>query len=462
MQIMIVGAGQVGHALCEKFSIEGQKVILVDRDENTLKRIERELNIMTVCGNGASAKILAEAGIAKTDLFIAVTNSDEVNLVACYMSRQYEVKTRIARVRGEDFLAPNQSFDDEALGIDLAISPNWAMVEEIIKLVEVSAAFDTADFVDGKVALLGYQVPEDHQFIGLTLQELKQQHDSHPYIMTAIIRQGETIIPHGHDTIKAGDKIYLMIRKGDLATVEKLFGFYSKLPKLVFIIGGGDIGYLTARHLEELGIEIKLVEDEPTRCEFLSENLARTMVLCADGLDAQGLLEEDIDQADLVITVTDSDTTNILASLLAKHHGTKRCITKITRSDFVPLLDKLGIDVTLSPRQVAADMILRYVRGGSTVSVATILDTEAEVVELTVADHNKFNNMTLKELALPEDALIGAIVREGEVVIPSGETIINPGDSLVIFFAKDASTEVETFFAKNGKDVNKEQEREKG
>jgi len=446
---MVIGAGHVGHALCEKFSVEGQNVVLVVRDERALKRIERDLNIMTVPGNGASAKVLAEAGIAKTDLFIAVTDSDEVNLVACYMSRQYDVKTRIARVRGEDFLAPDQSFADKSLGIDLAISPDWAMVDEIVKLVQVSAAFDTAQFVDGKVALLGYQVPDNHQFIGLSLQQMRQKHDSHPYVITAIIRQGETIIPHGDDTILAGDRIYLMICQEDLATVEELFCFYSKVPNLAFIIGGGNIGYLTARHLEELGIEIKLVASDPARCEFLSENLGRTMVLCADGLDAQVLLEEDIDQADLVIAVTDSDTTNILASLLAKHHGTSRCITKITRSDFIPLLDKLGIDVTLSPRQVAADMILRYVRGGSTVSVATILDTEAEVVELTVSDHKRFNNRPLQDLSLPEGALIGAIVRQDTVVIPSGETVITPGDSLVIFFARGASKEVETFFSEN-------------
>ncbi len=449
MRIMIVGAGQVGHSLCEKFSVEGQEVILVDRNENALKQIERELNIMTVCGNGASAKVLAEAGIAKTDLFIAVTNSDEVNLVACYMSRQYEVKTRIARVRSEDFLAPNQSFDDEALGIDLAISPNWAMVEEIIKLIHISAAFDTADFADGKVALLGYHVPKDCRFIGLSLQEMKQRHGSQHYILTTIIRRGETIIPHGGDTIQAGDKIYLMIRKDELDTVEELFGFSSKPPKLVFILGGGDIGYLTARHLEELGIEVKLVERDPERCEFLSENLIKTMVLNANGLEAQALLEEDIDQADLIIAVTRSDTTNILGSLLAKHHGTKRCITKIIHSDFIPLLDKLGIDVTLSPRQVAADMILRYVRGGSTISVVTILDTDAEVVELTVTDHQRFSSKALKDLPLPKDALIGAIVRGEEVIIPSGTTEIHPGDRLIIFFAKDAAREVEAFFAKS-------------
>ncbi|HEB49833.1 MAG TPA: Trk system potassium transporter TrkA, partial [Desulfobulbus sp.] len=344
MRIMIVGAGLVGQYLCSKFSSEGQDVILIDRDKDKLLRIEKEMNILTVHGSGASARILAEAGIAKTDLFIAVTDSDEVNLVACIMSRQYDVGIRIARVRNEDFLTPGMSLNEEALGIDLLISPDWAMADEIMKLIHVSEAFDTAEFAKGKVILLGYVVQANNPHVGKSLFELGKEHGTHHYVMTAIIRDGETIIPRGEDTIRAGDKIYLMVLREEMARVEQMFNFASRLPGKVFIIGGGDIGYLVARRLEELDIEIKIVEEDVERCRFLSENLAHTIVLNFDGLDAHDLLEEGIDLADLVIAVTGSDTTNILSSLLAKHHGTRRCITKITRHDFVPMLGKLGID----------------------------------------------------------------------------------------------------------------------
>ena len=446
MRIMIVGAGQVGQYLCEKFSSEGQEVVLIDNNEKKLQRLERELNILTVHGSGASARVLAEAGISKTDLFIAVTDSDEVNLVACFVSRHYSVKTRIARVRSEELLMPDSLLNEEVLGIDLIISPDWAMADEIIKLIKVSEAFDTAEFSDGQVLLLGYTVHQGHPFIGKSLFEIGRISKDIQYVMTAIIRQGETIIPRGEDVIQAGDKIYLMMLRSDMAKVERLFSFASRQPNRIFIIGGGDIGYMVARQLEESPIEIKLVEINKKRCEFLSENLVHSIVLNMDGLDAQALLEEGIDMADLVIAVTRSATTNILGSLLAKHHGTRRCIVKITRHDFIPMLDKLGIDVALSPRQVAADMIIRYVRRADIVSVATILDTDAEVMEVTVPDSKRFDNVALKDLKVPTGALVGAVVREGKAFIPSGDSVIKPEDNLVIFFTREAARKVEEFF----------------
>ncbi len=449
---MIVGAGQVGQYLCEKFSSEGQEVVLIDRDEEKIKGLERELNIQTFVGNGASARLLAEAGISKTDLFIAVTDSDEVNLVACFMSSKYQVKVRIARVRSEDLLLSDSLVDKDIFGIDLIISPNWAMADEIVKLIQVSAAFDTAEFANGQVYLLGYVVNDGHPFAGKTLFEIGGLSPEARYVMVAIIRQGETIIPRGEDTIRPGDKIYLVVLKDDISKVEDLFGFSSKIPDVVFILGGGDIAYLTARQIEEMDIDVKVVESDKERCEFLSENLSSALVLNVDPLDIHTLLEEGIDSADLVVAVTDSDTTNILASLMAKHHGTTRCIVKVGRHDFLPMLDRLGIDVTLSPRQVAADMIISYVRRADIVSVATILDSDAEVIELTVPDAKRFDNVALKDLNLPKGSVIGAIVREGKASIPSGDSTIRPGDNLVIFFVKDAAKKVESFFQSRSAD----------
>lgn len=447
---MIVGAGLVGQYLCEKFSVEGQAVILIDTDKEKLQRMERELNILTVHGSGASARTLAEAGIAKTDLFIAVTDSDEVNLVSCIMSRQYDIATRIARVRNEEFLTPGLSQNEEALGIDLIISPDWAMVEVIMQLIHISEAFYTAEFAEGQILLLGYKVQKNNPFVGLSLFELKHQDTTRQYVITAIIRDGKTIIPHGNSTIQAGDKIYLMVLKNEMAEVEQLFNVTSHLPGKVFIIGGSDIGYMVARQLEELNIDVKIVEADKERCDFLSENLGHTIVLNFDGLEAHDLLEEGIEFADLVIAVTGSDTTNILSSLLAKHHGAKRCITKIMHHDFVPMLGKLGVDVALSPRQVAADMILRYVRRGSVISITTVLDTDAEVMEITVPDHRTFDQVPVKDLDCPPGLLIGAVVRDNKVIVPSGGTVIRPGDNLVTFFRREAAKEVEKFFSPNG------------
>ena len=448
MRIMIVGAGQVGYHLCEKLSVEGQEVVLVDRDESKLRRIEKELNIMPVRGSGASSRILEEAGIDKTDLFIAVTDSDEVNLVACIISKQYNVKTRIARVRNEDFYAQGSSLSEKALGIDLLISPDLAMAEEIVELSTMSEVFERAEFADGQVELLGYVVNEDNPCVGKTLQDLKMTEACPEFVIVAINRGDETIIPRGDDRVQAGDKIYLVMRKSDMPTIEPLlFNTASKAPKQVFIIGGGTIGQLVARQMEKRKIKVSLAEKDAARCEALSEQLDHTVVLNCDGLEAQDLLEEGIDRADMVISVTNSDTTNILSSLLAKHHGAKKCITKISSPGFIPLLGKLGIDRAMSPRLVAANMILRFVRGGGKiVSVATLLGSDAEVIELKVPDHERFREITLKSVGFPMGAIVGAIVRQGRVIIPSGNTLLQPDDNLVIFFTKNALQAVENFF----------------
>ena len=446
MRIMIIGAGQVGRHLSRKFSAEGQDVVLIDRSETRLRRLERELNILAVHGSGASIRVLEDAGIDNTELFIAVTDSDEVNLVACLLSKKYNVKKRVARVRNEDFLSPDAPLNEKALGIDMLISPDRAMTDEIMQLITVSEAFDTSEFADGQVVLLGYVINENNPCAGLSLQKLKQQKGSYRYVVAAIIRDGNTIIPGGDDRIEVGDKVYLMVRRQDITEVESMFNLSSKLPELVFIIGGGTIGFYVAKRLEALGISVRLVEEDADHCDFLTENLGNTLVLNFDGLEADVLLEEGIEKADLIIAVTDSDASNILSSLLAKHHGAKKCITKINRHDFIPLLGKLGIDVALSPREVAADMILRYVRRGSIVSVTTILGSDAEVIELKVPDRPKFKDAQLKSLYFPKGAVVGAIVRDRQVFIPSGETSLQPDDNLIIFFTKEAINHVEAFF----------------
>lgn len=442
MRIMIVGAGRVGYFLSEKLSGEGQEVVLVDRDPAKLRRIERDLNIMTVHGSGASARILEEAGIGRTDLFIAVTDSDEVNLVACIISQAYEVETRIARVRNEDFYTQGSANSNLSLGIDLLISPDLAMTDEIIRLCSRSDAFETADFAGGQVMLLGYVLQEGNPCLGKALIDMEMKG-----IVVAIVREEKTIIPRGDVVLQVGDKIYIVVRNEDVAEVEAVFHFTSSLPKLVFIIGGSEIGCMAARRLEEMGVEVRILEKDLATCKRLTEQLDKTVVLNCDGLEAHDLVEEEIEDADIVLAVTGSDTTNILSSLLAKHHGARKCITKISRPDFIPMLGKLGIDMALSPRLVAANMILRYVRGsGSIVSAAALLGSEAEVIEMRVPPSDRFNGIPLSKLGFPRGAIIGAVVRSDGVRIAKGHTTLEMDDRLIVFLTGDARAAVESFF----------------
>ncbi len=245
-----------------------------------------------------------------------------------------------------------------------------------------------------------------------------------------------------------GDKIFIIAKKRDIPAIEYLLGFTTKTPSRVFIIGGGQVGAWVAKQMEAKKVEVYLVEKDSERCEELAEFLKRTVVLNLDGLDAQELLKEGIDRSDLVIAVTDIDTVNILGALLAKHHGAKKCIVRIDRPDFIPLLSDLGIDVALSPRLLAANQILRFVRRGQILSVATFLGSEAEVVEMVVPDTEFFRKgPKLQELDFPEGAIVGAVYRSGEVIIPKGATTLLPGDDLVIFAKREALPKLEKLFS---------------
>ncbi|NDY41712.1 Trk system potassium transporter TrkA [Dissulfurirhabdus thermomarina] len=447
MRIVVIGAGAVGRHLCEQLSLEDHEVVLVDRRPDRLRRLGTDLNILTVEGNGASAACLQEAEVHKADLFIAVTDIDEVNLVACIMAGALGVRRRVARVRNEEYLSGDSPLNEHSLGIDLLINPDQAMADEIVRMSSVSEAFEAVDFAHGEVVLLGYAVREESPVAGMSLADLKGLVGLYDFLVVAMVREGVTLIPRGDDVIQPGDRIYLVIKRRDLPALEELLNVRRRAVRKVFIIGGGRVGYRVARALERQKIDVRLVEKDPARCELLAEKLKDTIVLNFDGLEAHELIAEGIDQADLVVTVTHGDTTNILASLLAKHHGAKKCITRITRPDFIPLLGKLGIDVALSARLVAADMILRFVRRGAILSVASLVGSEAEVVELVLTERWSHLGRPLREISFPRGANIGAVVRNGEVIIPSGETVFQPLDRLIVFTLKKAVPEVEAFLS---------------
>lgn len=447
MRIVIVGAGQVGKHLCQQLSLEQHEVILIDLDAVHLRKIERDLNIMTVVGNGASATTLKQADISKAELFIAVTNIDEVNLISCILAQQYGSMIRVARVKNEDYMSILSPLSEHRLGIDFVINPDQAMAQEIIKTSELSDAFEVVDFAQGEVMVLGYHIKKEIPICNMTLSKLKNLRGLYDFLIVAIVRNGKTIIPRGDDKIIMGDRIYLVAEKKDIRSIEDLLGFESKPPRRVFIIGGGRVGLLVARALESQNVDVSLIEMDPSRCEYLAEQLENTVVLNFDGLDAKELVSEGIDRADLVIALTESDTTNILASLLAKHHGAKKCITQISRPDFIPLLGALGIDMPLSPRLVAAKMILRFVRRGTILAVAALLGTEAEVVEFVVSERWAYVDKSIQEAGFPYQSNIGAVVREGKILIPSGDTVMRAGDRLVIFCMKQALSELEKFLS---------------
>lgn len=450
MRILIVGAGQVGYFLSERLSIEGHEVTLIDRSDENLRRAEDRLNVLGIAGNGASAETLERAGINDIDIFIAVTDLDEVNILACLLAREYDVKTRIARVKSIDYTGEGAILSKEKLGIDLLINPNDAVADEIVKIAGRTGTFDVAEFVEGQIQFLGYRIEENSPLCDLTLKELGEIRGIYRFVVTAITRNGKTLIPRGDDTIQAGDSIFIFAHTKDLPAIQYMLKQEAEDKKSgrqrAFILGGGHIGLHIAQELEERRFDIRLIDRDEERCEKLSAKLAKGMVIHADGTDMQTLIDEGVEYADVFIAATDSDETNIISSLLAIQHGADRTLTLINNPDMLSLAPTLGIDACISPRIAAASAILKYVRRGDIVSVTAIEGSNAEALEIEIQKGSEILDTPLRELIFPQNAIIGAIVRGENYQIPDGESTLEAGDRVVIFALPEALPKVERFF----------------
>lgn len=448
MKILIVGAGQVGFFLCERLSQEGHEVTLIDRDETNLRKAQDRLNVMGLAGNGASAEILEQADIKNTDIFIAVTNMDEVNILACLLAREYDVETRIARVKSIEYRSHGAILSKEKLGIDLLINPDDEVADEMVKISCRSGAFDVAEFVEGKIQFLGYRITADSPLCGITLRELGELRGMYHFVVTAITRDEETIIPRGDDRIEDGDSIFLFAHKKDLPAIQYLLQPKQKKKKKprVFILGGSKIGVRIAAQLEQQHFDVRLVDRDEQRCLKVSAKLEKTMVINAEGTDIHALIEEGINNTDVFIAVTEKDETNILCALLAKQHGAVRTLALINKPELLNLAPSLGIDACVSPRLSAAGAILKYVRRGGVISLATIEGSNSEVLEFEVQQGSETIGIPLKEIHFPNGAIIGVIVHDSSYEIATGDSILSAGDRVVVFSLPNSLTKIEKFF----------------
>lgn len=450
MNILIVGTGQVGYFLCERLSEEGHQVTLIDNNRQRLNWAQERLNVLGITGNGASAEVLEQAGIKQTEIFIAVTDMDEVNILACLLAREYGVKTRIARVRSIEYSSQGAVLSKEKLGIDLLINPKDAVAEEMIKIASRQGAFDVAEFVEGQIQFLGYRIGEKSPLCELTLKELGELRGMYRFVVTAITRGDRTIIPRGDDTIMAGDSIFIFAHQNDLPAIQYMLQPEQERlrgSRKAFILGGSDIGFKIAQELEALRFDVHLVDHDEARCEDLASRLRRAMVIHTEGTDIRTLISEGIEGADVFMAVTGDDETNILCSLLAKKHGARRALALVNKPEYLNLAPSLGVDACVSPRLAAGAVILKHVRRGGVLSLATVEGSNAEVLEIEVPAECAMVRTPLKDLTFPHGAIIGAIVRQGSYIIPTGDTMLHPQDRVVIFTLPEALPKVESYFS---------------
>ncbi len=452
MRAIVVGAGEVGYHIAKRLDKEGHDVTIIEENSAIKERVEKELDVMTIQGNGASPAALEAAGVAKTDMVIAVTDEDEVNLVISLLAKQSRGKKSIktiARVRNPEFSKNPSLQSGKALGIDHLINPNQAVAEEITRLVQNPAAAQVAFFAEGKVELLGIDVRPEAPALRQRLKDLRSFQAQHPFIVTAISRNDELHIPYGETVIEPGDRLYLVAHRDDIPDILNRLGRQEEPPREVLIIGGGRIGRCLAEILEAEaeGIRITLIERNRKRCEELAEHLKRAKVIVGDGTDVQALAEEGIAEMDAVVTVSDDEATNILAALLLKKRlNAKKAIALVQRSHFIQLASSLGIDA-ISPRLTTASAILRSVRRGRVVSVVEMPEWDAEIMELVALPTTPVVDRPLREVNMPKGAIVAAISRGEQIIIPKGDTCILPDDRVILFTLPEAIPKVEELFS---------------
>ncbi|MCB8816842.1 Trk system potassium transporter TrkA [Desulfosporosinus shakirovi] len=430
MRIVIVGAGKVGFSLAQRLSEEGHEITVIEQDEERRLIVQNSLDVMTISGNGASPQILSDFGLLKADLMVAVTDRDEVNMIACMAAKQAGISRTIARVRNQEYAGRNQLDFNKALGIDLTINPEMVTAVEISRILLTPAALDVEDFGDGKVRLLEVRVRAESPYVNIQLKRLTLPDQ---VLVVGILRQNRMIIPHGTDCLLPQDSVFFV---GAQAAIEEFSEHFSETKtkiQRVMIIGAGRIGRHLAKILDQVGISVKVIEKSRERCNELAKIIDKGLVLCGDGTDIDLLIEEGVGETDAVVCLTSDDKLNLLLALLAKDLGTQKTIVRVGRSEYMSLMGKVGVDVILSPRLLTAGVILRQVRQGEVVSVSLLEGAKAEAMEIVVSAKSSLIGRKLKDAKIPENILIGALVRGNELIIPDGNTTLQAGDRAVIF-----------------------------
>lgn len=450
MRVIICGAGRVGTGIARRLSRENNEVTVIDQSKDLIRMVAERLDVRGVVGNGAYPEVLQEAGAPSADMVIAVTYSDEVNMVACQIAHTlFNVPTKIARIRAQGFLDPKYSdlYSRNHLPIDVIISPEREVSEAIMQRMSTPGAFEVKSFVDGRVWAVGVKLREDCPIINTPLRQVAELFPDLKITIVAIKRDEKIWRAHAGDQLEGGDQVYFVADKHDVQRALEIMGEAARQARRVIIVGGGNIGLFVAKGLEKLGsMKIRMIERDRKRAEFVAEELQRTIVLQGDGLDRGILREAGVTEAETVVAVTDNDQVNILASVVAKREGARRAMALINDQDYGPVSEAVGIDRFVDPRATTISTILQHVRRGRIKGVYSLSDGAAELVDAVALETSPLVNKPLRDAQLPEGVMIGAVFRDSVVHMPKGDTVINAGDRIVLMTMRDNVKDVEQMF----------------
>ena len=448
MRIVIVGAGKLGYSIAELLANEEFDVVLVDQDETRLEAAKNTLDVLTVAANGASPITMDDPDIRAADILIAVTAGDEVNMVACILAKKHGITHTVARIRDMQFLSEAKEYLKQNFDIDLMLNPELITAREVYRILMTPAALDVEDFASGKVRLFETKVTRHSPLANIPLKDLEM-----PKAILAgmIFRDHRMIIPHGDDCLLPHDNAYFI---GDPKEIEKFSETFvqrdARKLEHVMLIGAGRTGRFLAKMLDEAGVAVKIIDTNRERSRLAAEKLENGLAICGDGTDIDLLMEEGVADADAVVCLTEDDKLNLMLALLAKHLGARKTVVRVARSEYVDLMEKVGVDIVLPTRLLSASEVLAFARRGGVVSVSLLEGAKAEAVEVIVQEGAPVAGIPLMKAHLPRECLVCAYVRGDEAVRPNGASVLLPGDRTILFIQTRFAQKVMKYF--KGKD----------
>jgi len=451
MQVIVCGAGQVGLSIARHLAAENNRVTVIDKSPELIQKIAEAEDLQAIAGFASHPDVLERAGARDADMIVAVTYSDEVNMIACKIAHTlFNVSVKIARVRAQAYLDPQweKLFADGEMPIDVTISPEIEVARAIRQRLRVPGAFDTLSLAGGRVRALGTRIEPACPIVSTPLRQLTALFpDLHLAIVT-ILRGGRTIVPSPDDVLLVDDEVYFVAEESHVTRALAAFGHEEPEANRVVIVGGGNIGLFLAQEIEakDPKISLKLIESDKDRARHVAGLMARTTVVQGDVLDSEILDEIGLERVDTLITVTNHDQVNVLASLLAKRRGCKRTIALINTLHYQSVVNALGIDAVVSPRAITVSTILQHLRRGRIRAAHSLRDGAGELLEAEALDTSAISGKRLEEIKLDKGIIVGAVVRGDTVIVPRGDTVIEPKDRVVLFALPDQVRKVEKLF----------------
>ncbi len=458
MNIIICGAGRVGFTIAKQLSEQGHSITVIDPSSEDIQKIDDALDVKAIVGKGTYPSILEKANAAETDMIIAVTRNDEINMVICQIAFSiFKIPKKIARIRSQDYLNPKFTavYNKENLPIDVIISPEIEIAKSIQRKLEAPGALDSVPFAENKIRLLEILINENCNLINIKLKDLTKKYPNLDANIIGIIRDEKFIIPKKNDDVRKNDKIYVIINSSQMSDTLEAFGHEEKISKKILIVGGGNVGFNLAKNIEESldSARVKIIEKNKERAEFLATELNNTIVINGDALDEEVLAEANLEEAETVLALTNDDEDNLMVSVLVEKFAKdekkiedKRTMALINKPNYSLLQSSLKIDDLIDPRMNTVSSILKHIHKGTIETAYTILNGEYEVIEAEIIETSELINKELKNSNLPEQIRIGAVLRENKVIIPRSNFVFQKDDKVVFLAKKDSISVVENIF----------------